>query len=181
MLPLLSKPWNLGPSWDLKGTRVQDGLSAQHDMMTPKLEGSLVLPHLPEVPTSRTDLQAHQVVPERSAFSPPSRNFSPIVDMDCRAAQGHILTKISKENTRQSIPLSIPADAQRQIRPWVESTICQRSLWRDPKETQRVFGHGEPEVLIYNRQMRKRPLRSQTSWNETLGEWAAVVFCQIYS
>lgn len=93
-----------GASWDLKGTRVQDGLSAEHDMMPPKPEGSLVLPHLPEVPTSRTDLQAHQVVPERSAFSPPRRNFSPI-DMDCLAAQGHVLTKISKENTRHPLPL----------------------------------------------------------------------------
>lgn len=93
-----------GASWDLKGTRIQDGLSAEHDMSPPKPEGSLVLPHLPEVPTSRTDLQAHQVVPERSAFSPPRRNFSPI-DMDCLAAQGHVLTKISKENTRHPLPL----------------------------------------------------------------------------
>ncbi|XP_037061324.1 doublesex- and mab-3-related transcription factor 2 isoform X2 [Peromyscus maniculatus bairdii] len=93
-----------GASWDLKGTRVQDGLSAEHDMMPPKPEGSLVLPHLPEAPTSRTDLQAHHVVPERSAFSPPRRNFSPI-DMDGLAAQGHVLTKISKENTRHPLPL----------------------------------------------------------------------------
>ncbi|KAL1787315.1 doublesex-and mab-3-related transcription factor 2 isoform X1 [Sigmodon hispidus] len=93
-----------GTGWDLKGTRVQDGLSAEHDMMSPKPEGSLVLPHLPEAPTSRTDLQAHQVVPERSAFSPPRQNFSPI-DMDCLAAQGHVLTKISKENTRHPMPL----------------------------------------------------------------------------
>ncbi|XP_026637423.1 doublesex- and mab-3-related transcription factor 2 isoform X2 [Microtus ochrogaster] len=93
-----------GASWDLKGTRIQDGLSAEHDMSPPKPEGSLVLPHLPEVPTSRTDLQAHQVVPERSAFSPPRRNFSPI-DLDCLAAQGHVLTKISKENTRHPLPL----------------------------------------------------------------------------
>ncbi|XP_032751349.1 doublesex- and mab-3-related transcription factor 2 [Rattus rattus] len=94
-----------GAGWDLKGTRVQDGLSAEHDGMPPKPEGSLVLPQLSEVPTSRTDLQAHQAVPERSAFSPPSRNFSPIVDMDCLAAQGHVLTKISKENTRYPLPL----------------------------------------------------------------------------
>ncbi|XP_060243875.1 doublesex- and mab-3-related transcription factor 2 isoform X1 [Meriones unguiculatus] len=94
-----------GVSWDLKGTRVQDGLNAERDMMPPKLEGSLVPPHLPEVSSSRTDLQAHQVVPERSAFSSPGRNFSPIVDMDCLAAQGHVLTKISKENTRHPLPL----------------------------------------------------------------------------
>ncbi|XP_008580606.1 PREDICTED: doublesex- and mab-3-related transcription factor 2-like [Galeopterus variegatus] len=94
-----------GASWDLKGTRVQDGLSAEHDMMPPKLEGSLVLPHTPEVQTSRSDLQGHQAVPERSAFSPPRRNFSPIVDTDSLAAQGHVLTKISKENTRHPLPL----------------------------------------------------------------------------
>ncbi|XP_020042114.1 doublesex- and mab-3-related transcription factor 2 isoform X2 [Castor canadensis] len=94
-----------GASWDLKGTRVQEGLSAEHDMMSPKLEGSLVLPHTPEVQTSRSDLQGHQAVPERSAFSPPGQNFSPIVDTDSLAAQGHVLTKISKENTRHPLPL----------------------------------------------------------------------------
>ncbi|KAL2781437.1 doublesex- and mab-3-related transcription factor 2 isoform 2 [Daubentonia madagascariensis] len=94
-----------GASWDLKGTRVQDVLSVEHDMMPPKLEGSLMLPHTPEVQTSRSDLQGPQAVPERSAFSPPRRNFSPIVDTDSLAAQGHILTKISKENTRHPLPL----------------------------------------------------------------------------
>nr|XP_012310013.1 doublesex- and mab-3-related transcription factor 2 isoform X1 [Aotus nancymaae]XP_012310014.1 doublesex- and mab-3-related transcription factor 2 isoform X1 [Aotus nancymaae] len=94
-----------GASWDLKGPRVQDGLSAEHDMMLSKLEGSLVLPHTPEIQTTRSDLQGHQTVPERSAFSPPRRNFSPVVDTDSLAAQGHVLTKISKENTRHPLPL----------------------------------------------------------------------------
>ncbi|KAM6183968.1 doublesex- and mab-3-related transcription factor 2 [Erethizon dorsatum] len=92
-------------SWDLKGTRVPDGLSAEHNMMPPKLESSLVLPHPPEVQTSSSDFQGHQAVPERSAFSPPQRNFSPIADTDSLAAQGHVLTKISKENTRHPLPL----------------------------------------------------------------------------
>ncbi|XP_034503257.1 doublesex- and mab-3-related transcription factor 2 isoform X1 [Ailuropoda melanoleuca] len=92
-------------SWDLKGVRVQDGLVAEQDMMPTKLEGSLLLPHAPEVQASRSDLQGHQTVPERSAFSPPRRNFSPIVDTDSLAAQGHILTKISKESTRHPLPL----------------------------------------------------------------------------
>lgn len=94
-----------GASWDLKGIQVQDGLGTEHDMLPPKLEGSLVLPHTSEVQTSRTDLQGHQAVPERSAFSPPRRNFSPIVDTDSLAAQGHVLTKISKESTRHPLPL----------------------------------------------------------------------------
>nr|KAF6484031.1 doublesex and mab-3 related transcription factor 2 [Rousettus aegyptiacus] len=94
-----------GASWDLKGIQVQDGLGVEHDMLPPKLEGSLVLPHAPEVQTSRSDLQGHQAVPERSAFSPPRRNFSSIVDTDSLAAQGHVLTKISKESTRQPLPL----------------------------------------------------------------------------
>ncbi|XP_063106419.1 doublesex- and mab-3-related transcription factor 2 isoform X2 [Cavia porcellus] len=92
-------------SWDLKGTRVLDGLSADHSTMPPKLESSVVLPHPPEVQTSRSDLQGHQTIPERSAFSPPQRNFSPIVDSDSLAAQGHVLTKISKENMRHLLPL----------------------------------------------------------------------------
>ncbi|KAG8512982.1 Doublesex- and mab-3-related transcription factor 2, partial [Galemys pyrenaicus] len=94
-----------GASWDLKGVRVQDGLGAEQDMMSPKLEGSLVLPHTPEVPILRNDLQGHQTIPERSAFSPPQRNFSPVVDTDSVAAQGHVLTKISKESTRHPLPL----------------------------------------------------------------------------
>lgn len=94
-----------GASWDLKGVRIQDGLSVEHDVMPPKLEGSLVLPHPLEVQTSRNELQGHQAVPERSAFSPPRRNFSPIVDTDSLAAQGHVLTKISKESTSHPLPL----------------------------------------------------------------------------
>uniref|UniRef100_A0A8C2V1C0 Doublesex and mab-3 related transcription factor 2 n=1 Tax=Chinchilla lanigera TaxID=34839 RepID=A0A8C2V1C0_CHILA len=91
-------------SWDLKGTRVPDGFSSEHTMMPPKLESSLVLPHPPEVQTLRSDFQGHQAVPERSAFSPPQRNFSPVVDTDS-LAQGPVLTKISKENTRHPLPL----------------------------------------------------------------------------
>ncbi|ELW63098.1 Doublesex- and mab-3-related transcription factor 2 [Tupaia chinensis] len=94
-----------GTGWDLKGAQVHEGLGAEHDPMPLKLEGSLVLPPTPEVQTSRNDLQGHPAVPERSAFSPPRRNFSPIVDTDSLAAQGHILTKISKENTRHPLPL----------------------------------------------------------------------------
>ncbi|XP_044612922.2 doublesex- and mab-3-related transcription factor 2 isoform X1 [Equus asinus] len=94
-----------GASWDLKGVRIQDGLSVEHDVLPPKLEGSLVLPHPLEVQTSRNELQGHQAVPERSAFSPPRRNFSPIVDTDSLAAQGHVLTKISKESTSHPLPL----------------------------------------------------------------------------
>ncbi|XP_072695646.1 doublesex- and mab-3-related transcription factor 2 isoform X1 [Canis lupus baileyi] len=93
-----------GASWDLKGVRVQEGLVAEHDIMPPKLEASLVLPQAPEVQTSRSDLQGHQAIPERSAFSPPRRNFS-AVDTDPLAAQGHILTRISKESTRHPLPL----------------------------------------------------------------------------
>ncbi|XP_077004436.1 doublesex- and mab-3-related transcription factor 2 [Tamandua tetradactyla] len=94
-----------GASWDAKEARVQDGLSADHDMMPPKMGGSLVLPHSSEVQTFRNDLQGHQAVPERSAFSPPRRDFSLMVDTDSLAPQGHVLTKISKESTRHPLPL----------------------------------------------------------------------------
>ncbi|ELR53306.1 Doublesex- and mab-3-related transcription factor 2, partial [Bos mutus] len=102
---LLIQALKPGTSWDLKGVRLQDGLGADHDMMPPKLEGSLVLPHTPEGHILRSDLQGHQALPERSAFSPPRRNFSPVVDTDTLAAQGHVLTKISKESTRHPLPL----------------------------------------------------------------------------
>ncbi|KAK2493565.1 hypothetical protein MC885_002624 [Smutsia gigantea] len=94
-----------GASWDSKGVRIQDGLGTEHDMVPPKLEGCLVLPHSHEVQTFGSDLQGYQAIPERSAFSSPQGNFSPVVDMDSPAAQGHILTKISKESTRHPLPL----------------------------------------------------------------------------
>ncbi|XP_049752756.1 doublesex- and mab-3-related transcription factor 2 isoform X1 [Elephas maximus indicus] len=94
-----------GVAWDSKGTRLPDALSVEHDMMPAKMEGSLVLPPMPEVQAARSDLQGHQAVPERSAFSPPRRNFSPRLDTDSLAAPGHILTKINKESTRHPLPL----------------------------------------------------------------------------
>ncbi|KAM5299206.1 doublesex- and mab-3-related transcription factor 2 [Ctenodactylus gundi] len=93
-----------GASWDLKGARVQDGPSVEHDVMPSKSEGSLVLPHTSEGQTSRNDLQSQQTVPERSAFSPPRRNFSPIADVGSLAGQGHVLTKLSKDTSRHPLP-----------------------------------------------------------------------------
>lgn len=94
-----------GAGWELKGVRVQDGLGAEQEIMPSKLEGSLMLPPTHEVQNLRSDLQGHQSIPERSAFSPPRRNFSSVVEMDSLAAQGHVLTKISKESTRHPLPL----------------------------------------------------------------------------
>ncbi|KAM9206241.1 doublesex- and mab-3-related transcription factor 2 [Dugong dugon] len=87
-----------GVGWDSKGTRLPEALSAEHEVMPTKMEGCLVLPPMPEV-------QGHQAVPERSAFSSPRRNFSPRVDTDSLAAPGHILTKINKESTSHALPL----------------------------------------------------------------------------
>ncbi|XP_007530834.1 doublesex- and mab-3-related transcription factor 2 isoform X2 [Erinaceus europaeus] len=97
-----------GASWDLKGVLVQDGLGAEQELMQPKLEASLVLPQTPEeAQTLRSDLQGHQATSERSAFTPPRRNFPPaVIDSDSLAAQGHVvLSKISKESTRHPLPL----------------------------------------------------------------------------
>ncbi|XP_006881385.1 PREDICTED: doublesex- and mab-3-related transcription factor 2 [Elephantulus edwardii] len=90
--------------WDAKGTRLPDALSPQ-DMMPAKLEGSLVLPPTPEVQAPRGDLQAHQQVPERSAFTPPRRNFSPMVDSNPLAAPAPALTKIGKDSSSHTMPL----------------------------------------------------------------------------
>ncbi|KAM6169693.1 doublesex- and mab-3-related transcription factor 2 [Rhynchocyon petersi] len=83
--------------WDAKGTRLPDALSP-HDLMATKMEGSLVLPPTPEGQAPRSDLQGHQPVPERSAFSPPRRNFSPIVDTSSLTTPGHVLSKIGKDS-----------------------------------------------------------------------------------
>ncbi|XP_040844679.1 doublesex- and mab-3-related transcription factor 2 [Ochotona curzoniae] len=93
-----------GLAWDFKGTRVQDEHGVEHDILPPKLEGSLLLPPMPELQSGRSGLQSHQAIPERSAFSPPRRNFSPVVDSDSLVTQGHVLTKISKENSRHLVP-----------------------------------------------------------------------------
>ncbi|XP_058513366.1 doublesex- and mab-3-related transcription factor 2 isoform X2 [Ochotona princeps] len=93
-----------GVAWDFKGARVQDERGTEHDTLPSKLEGSLLLPPTPELQTGRSDLQSHLPVLERSAFSPPQQNFSPVVDTDSLAAQGHVLTKISKESSRQLLP-----------------------------------------------------------------------------
>ncbi|XP_007954175.1 doublesex- and mab-3-related transcription factor 2 [Orycteropus afer afer] len=93
-----------GVGWDPKGTRLPDALGTEHDMMSAKMAGPL-LPPMPEVPATRNDPQGHQAAPERSAFSPPRGNFSPVVDTDSLAAPGPVLTKISKESGRHPLPL----------------------------------------------------------------------------
>lgn len=94
-----------GAGWDLKGVRIQEGLGAEKDLLPPKLEASLVLPQIPEeAQTLRRDVQGQQATPERSAFTPPRRNLPPPV-ADSLAAQGHVLSKISKESTRHPLPL----------------------------------------------------------------------------
>ncbi|XP_067424646.1 doublesex- and mab-3-related transcription factor 2 isoform X2 [Emydura macquarii macquarii] len=83
-----------GTAWDSKTSQGQDCLNSDHDMMAPKTENSLVLSHAREI----------QCVPqeacERSAFFPPKRTFPQISEKDSLASQEHILSKISKENTK---------------------------------------------------------------------------------
>ncbi|XP_001374295.1 doublesex- and mab-3-related transcription factor 2 isoform X1 [Monodelphis domestica] len=95
-----------GANWDSKVSQIQDGQNAEHSMMSPKMENSSLLPPAHEIQASRNEIQcALQEVRERSAFSPPKRNFSQISDKDSVSPQEHVLNKISKESSRHPVPL----------------------------------------------------------------------------
>uniref|UniRef100_A0A7M4EAI0 Doublesex and mab-3 related transcription factor 2 n=1 Tax=Crocodylus porosus TaxID=8502 RepID=A0A7M4EAI0_CROPO len=90
-----------GAGWDSKVSQSQDCLNLEHDMMSPKIESSLVFSHPRETRQSQSDVQsASRDARERSAFSPPKRAFSQISDKDSLATQEHVLSKISKESTK---------------------------------------------------------------------------------
>ncbi|XP_038625300.1 doublesex- and mab-3-related transcription factor 2 isoform X1 [Tachyglossus aculeatus] len=100
------QPLKPGTSWDSKVSQVQDGQNPEHDMIPPKIENSLLPPHAREAQPPRNEIQcALQEARERSAFSPPKRNFSQISDKDSQSPQEQVLSKISKESTKHPLPL----------------------------------------------------------------------------
>ncbi|XP_074850926.1 doublesex- and mab-3-related transcription factor 2 isoform X2 [Carettochelys insculpta] len=83
-----------GPGWDSKTSQGQDCGGSEHEMMPPKTENSLVLSHAREIQGIPQEAR------ERSAFSPPKRAFPQLSEKDSLAPQEHVLSKISKENTK---------------------------------------------------------------------------------
>ncbi|XP_075344372.1 doublesex- and mab-3-related transcription factor 2 [Mycteria americana] len=90
-----------GAGWDAKSSQSQDWPNTEHDIMSPKLENSLVLTHTQDIQQSCNEIPyLPQEARERSAFCPPKRTFSQISDKDSLAPQEQVLSKISKDNTK---------------------------------------------------------------------------------
>ncbi|XP_008934339.1 PREDICTED: doublesex- and mab-3-related transcription factor 2, partial [Merops nubicus] len=90
-----------GAGWDAKVSQTLDCPNTEHDIMSPKLENSLVL-----TPTQDTQQSCNEIpclpqeARERSAFSPPKRSFSQVSDKGPLAPQEQILSNISKSSTK---------------------------------------------------------------------------------
>ncbi|NXX94572.1 DMRT2 factor, partial [Centropus bengalensis] len=99
-----------GSGWDAKVSQSQDCPNTEHDIISPKLENSLLLAHMQDVQQPGNDMPClPREARERSAFSPPKRSFSLISDKDALAPQEQILSKINKDNTKPSPPLKYNA------------------------------------------------------------------------
>ncbi|NXY70819.1 DMRT2 factor, partial [Glareola pratincola] len=95
-----------GAGWDAKISQNQDCPNTEHDIISPKLENSLVLTHARDIQQSGNEIPClPQEARERSAFSPPKRAFSQISDKDSQAPQEQMLSKISKDSTKLPPPL----------------------------------------------------------------------------
>ncbi|NWH56306.1 DMRT2 factor, partial [Geococcyx californianus] len=92
-----------GAGWDAKVSQSQDCPNTDHDIMSPKLESSLILTHMQDIQQSCNEVPClPQEARERSAFSPPKRIFSQISEKD---SQEQVLSKISKDTTKPPPPL----------------------------------------------------------------------------
>ncbi|NXH11131.1 DMRT2 factor, partial [Bucco capensis] len=92
--------------WDSKVSQSQDCLNTEHNIMSPKLENSLILTHTQDIQQSCNEIPClPQEAHERSAFSPPKRTFSQISDKDSLAPQEQVLSKVSKDSTKPPPPL----------------------------------------------------------------------------
>ncbi|KAM9262564.1 doublesex- and mab-3-related transcription factor 2 [Morus bassanus] len=95
-----------GAGWDAKVSQSQDCPNTEHDIMSPKLENSLILTHTQDVQQSCNEIPClPQEARERSAFSPPKRTFSQISDKDSLDPREHVLSKISKDSSKPPPPL----------------------------------------------------------------------------
>ncbi|KFQ55531.1 Doublesex- and mab-3-related transcription factor 2, partial [Pelecanus crispus] len=95
-----------GAGWDAKVSQSQDCPNTEHDIMSPKLENSLILTHTQDIQQSCNEIAClPQEARERSAFSPPKRTFSQISDKDSLAPQEQVLSKISKDSAKPPPPV----------------------------------------------------------------------------
>ncbi|NWR57490.1 DMRT2 factor, partial [Bucorvus abyssinicus] len=90
-----------GVGWDAKISQSQDCQNTEHNIMSPKLENSLVLTHTQDIQQPCNEIPClPQEARERSAFYPPKRTFSQISDKDSLAPQEQVLSKISKDSNK---------------------------------------------------------------------------------
>nr|DBA28090.1 TPA: hypothetical protein GDO54_008499 [Pyxicephalus adspersus] len=83
-----------GSNWDSKNNAMIECQPTEHDLVSPKLETQML--HQPNL---------SQDVGERSAFSPPKRNFPQLSSKDILSPQDSLMNKISKETAKP--PLSL--------------------------------------------------------------------------
>ncbi|KAE8633002.1 hypothetical protein XENTR_v10001742 [Xenopus tropicalis] len=84
-----------GPNWDSKSNPVSECQTSEHDLLAPsKIDNPILHPQndYGSLPQDNA---------ERSAFSPPKRNFPLISSKDHLSAQDSLMNKISKEVTKQ--------------------------------------------------------------------------------
>ncbi|KAM9331196.1 doublesex- and mab-3-related transcription factor 2 [Gastrophryne carolinensis] len=85
-----------GSNWDSKNNLMMESHPTERDLVSPKLEAQMI--HQPGLP---------QDAGERSAFSPPKRNFSQISSKDHVSPQDSLMNKISKETAKQPLSLKL--------------------------------------------------------------------------
>ncbi|KFP29393.1 Doublesex- and mab-3-related transcription factor 2, partial [Colius striatus] len=92
--------------WDAKVSQSQDCPNTDYNIMSPKLENSLLLTHTQDIQQSCNEIPCvPQEAHERSAFSPPKKTFAQISDKDLLTPQEQVLSKISKDSIKPLPPL----------------------------------------------------------------------------
>ncbi|KAM4710298.1 doublesex- and mab-3-related transcription factor 2 [Discoglossus pictus] len=82
-----------GSNWDSKTNQTMEGQAPEHDLIPPKIETPVLHPH-----SGQGELRSlPQDSGERSAFSPPKRNFSQVSSKDHISPPDSLMGKISKE------------------------------------------------------------------------------------
>ncbi|XP_061875100.1 doublesex- and mab-3-related transcription factor 2 [Colius striatus] len=92
--------------WDAKVSQSQDCPNTDYNIMSPKLENSLLLTHTQDIQQSCNEIPCvPQEAHERSAFSPPKKTFAQISDKDLLTPQEQVLSKINKDSIKPLPPL----------------------------------------------------------------------------
>uniref|UniRef100_H3ATU6 Doublesex and mab-3 related transcription factor 2 n=1 Tax=Latimeria chalumnae TaxID=7897 RepID=H3ATU6_LATCH len=91
-----------GAAWDPKVTHASDRHSPDHDLVSPKLEHSLLHPQGRDIQQCQAEVQlTPRDTREKSAFSPPKKSFIHNPENES-SSQNHLCSKTNKESVKQS-------------------------------------------------------------------------------